>query len=154
MEERPVIVIKPTPADIILEMFGWLALILLWGYVVNNYPDIPDRIPTHFNVSGIADNYGNKPSIFFLPVIGATIFIGISILGRYPHIFNYPVAITKLNAERQYRNSLRMMRYLKFIIVSTFLIIEYQSIQAAKGRSEGLGAWFLPVALILSSFSL
>lgn len=147
MEERPIIIIKPTLTDTILEMFGWLALISLWGYAISNYTVLPDRIPVHFDASGHVDSYGHKFSIFILPIIGAVFFFVILLLGRYPHLFNYPVTITKENAEKQYKNGLRMMRYLKFFITATFLIIEYQTIQTAIGRSEGLGAWFFPLIL-------
>jgi uncharacterized membrane protein len=147
MEERPVIIIKPTFIDIILEMSGWVALIFIWGISISNYTDLPHRIPIHFDAYGQIDGYGHKSSIFVLPIIGALFFILILILSRYPHLFNYPVPITKANAEKQYKIGLRMIRYLKLFIASTFLIIEYQTIQAARGQSEGLGAWFLPVTL-------
>lgn len=147
MEERPRIRIKPTPLDIFLEIIGWLSLILLWGLIISNFSNLPNRVPTHFNSSGQVDGYGNKASIFLLPIIGAVIFIVISVISKFPHIFNYPTTINKENAERQYRNGLRMMRYLKFIISLTFLIIEYQTIQTALGNSDGLGVWFLPLTL-------
>jgi uncharacterized membrane protein len=147
MEERPLIIIKPTLTDIILEMFGWLAMIALWGFAISNYSDLPLRVPVHFDAYGHVNGYGNKTSIYILPIIGALFFVLILVLSRYPHLFNYPVTITKANAEKQYRNGLRMIRYLKFFIASTFLIIEYQTIQAARGQSEGLGAWFFPLIL-------
>jgi hypothetical protein len=41
------------------------------------------------------------------------------------------------------------MRYLKFIVAFTFLIIQYRTIETAAGISNGLGFWFLPVSLAL-----
>jgi len=39
------------------------------------------------------------------------------------------------------------MIYLKFVIVFTFIIIQYKTIQTAFGNSQGLGVWFLPLSM-------
>jgi uncharacterized membrane protein len=147
MEERPRIKIELSGADRILESVGWLALIFLWVLTILNYTKMPESVPIHFNAAGEVNGYGNKASIFILPVTGLVVFIGMTILNRFPHIFNYPVNITLENAEKQYLNATRTVRYLKSIIVITFLIIEYQTIQTVTGKSEGLGVWFFPVTM-------
>jgi len=147
MEKRSRIKIELTSLDKMVESIGWLALIFLWVLTILNYSKMPETVPIHFNAAGEANGYGNKASIFILPVTGLVLFIGMTILNRFPHIFNYPVNITKENAERQYLNATRTIRYLKSIIVFTFLIIEYQTIQTVSGKSDGLGVWFFPVTM-------
>jgi uncharacterized membrane protein len=147
MEERPKIEIKFNTADKLLEIIGWITLALQWIMTILNYSNLPDTIPIHFNASGQADDFGSKWYIFTLPIIGTVIFLGITILNKFPHIFNYPSTITKDNAEKQYKNALRMMIYLKFVIVFTFIIIQYKTIQTAFGNSQGLGVWFLPLSM-------
>ena len=147
MEERPKIEIKFNTADKLLEIIGWITLALQWIMTILNYSNLPDTIPIHFNASGQADDFGSKGYIFTLPIIGTVIFLGITILNKFPHIFNYPTAITKDNAEKQYKNAFRMMIYLKFVIVFTFIIIQYKTIQTAFGNSQGLGVWFLPLSM-------
>jgi hypothetical protein len=46
-----------------------------------------------------------------------------TILNRYPYLFNYPIAINSENALRQYTNSTRMIRYLKLSVVTIFTLI-------------------------------
>ena len=147
MEQRPKIEIKFNTADKLLEIIGWITLALQWILTILNYSNLPDSIPIHFNASGQADDFGAKMYIFTLPIIGTVIFLGITILNKFPHIFNYPTAITKDNAEKQYKNAFRMMIYLKFVIVFTFIIIQYKTIQTAFGNSQGLGVWFLPLSM-------
>ena len=65
----------------------------------------------------------------------------------FPEIFNYPVKITADNAPAQYRNIMRMMRYLKMILAAIFGFILYKKILIAQGVKDGLGNWFLPIAL-------
>jgi hydrogenase-4 membrane subunit HyfE len=40
-----------------------------------------------------------------------------------------------------------MIRYLKLIIVAIFGLIAFKTIQNATGQADGLGVWFLPLAL-------
>ena len=147
--ERPKITLIPTNADKLVELLGWLILLALWTLTITNYSSLPDTIPIHFNATGQADGFGNKVSIIALPVIASVLFIGLTVLNRYPHSFNYPSAITEDNALRLYTLATRMLRYLKLVLVLVFGGIEFMTIQNATGKTAGLGVWFLPLTLVL-----
>jgi uncharacterized membrane protein len=149
MNARPKIEIGLTTSDKILEIVGWISVIFIWALTILKYPSLPESIPTHFNASGQVDDYGGRGTILFLPVLGTILFGGLTILNKYPHIFNYPVPVTEENAERQYRNAIRLIRYIKLILVLTFLAIEFMTIQTAAGKSTGLATWFLPAMLVV-----
>jgi uncharacterized membrane protein len=149
MEPRPRLKIDLTGPDRLIETTGWLALALLWFLVLINYARLPDTIPTHFNAAGKADDFGNKSSILLLPVTGTIFFIIMTILCRFPHKLNYPANITIENARRLYTNATRMLRYLKLIIALMFSWIILKTVQIAGENADGLGGWFLPVALVL-----
>jgi uncharacterized membrane protein len=134
-------------ADLFMEMLGWVSVILIWALVFSKYSSLPDSIPSHFDAAGKVDQYGSKGTIFILPAIGTLLFIGMTILNRYPYIFNYTVRITAGNARRQYTIATRIIRYLKVTIMVTFLIIEYRIFTTAEGKTSGLGGWFLPVSV-------
>ena len=148
-EERPKITPIPTTADKLVDLLGWLILIALWAITIINYSSLPDTIPTHFNAAGEADGFGSKVSLIALPVIATLLFIGLTVLNRYPHIFNYPTSITQDNALRQYTLATRILRYLKLVLVLVFGGIEFMTIQNATGKGAGLGVWFLPLTLVL-----
>ena len=147
--ERPKITPIPTSTDKLVEALGWLILLALWGWTITHYSSLPETIPTHFNAAGEADGFGSKVSLIALPVIATLLFIGLTLLNRYPHIFNYPTAITQDNALKQYTLATRMLRYLKLVLVVVFGGIEFMTIQYATGKAAGLGAWFLPLTLVL-----
>ncbi len=42
----------------------------LFAFVSLKYPDLPARIPLHFDAGGIADRFGGPPEVFILPLIG------------------------------------------------------------------------------------
>lgn len=147
MEKRPRIKLIPTLGDIILEFIGYLSLFFLWYPIAINYNTLPETIPVHYNAAGNADSFGGKETILALPIIATILFIGMTILNRFPHTFNYPVRITEENAFRQYANASRMIRYLKCIIVVIFGVITFKTIPNSAGTSDGLGEWFFPLTL-------
>ena len=153
-EERPKIKLIPTTADKLVDLLGWIILLALWALTITHYSTLPDTIPTHFNGAGEADGFGSKASIIGLPVIATLLFIGLTVLNRYPHSFNYPTAITQGNALRLYTLATRMLRYLKLVLVLVFGGIEFMTIQNATGKAAGLGVWFLPLTLVLIFFPL
>ncbi len=145
MESRPVIKLKLTTTDKIIEWLGWLLLSVMWVMVIWNFSALPGTIPIHWNFKGEVDNYAGKHSIFILPVIGSFIFAGMTILNNYPHIFNYAVKIDESNAAMQYTNVTRMIRVLKTIVVFIFLFIIFKIIQSANEDNKSLEAWSLPL---------
>lgn len=147
MEERPVIKLEWTFVDRLLEITGGVAIMVLWILVIVKYPGLPDTIPTHFNALGQVDGYGGKVTLLILPIIVTVIFIGLTILNRFPHVFNFPVSITQDNALKQYTNATRFIRYLKLVIVLIFGIMAFNMIQNAEGKANGMGIWVLPLML-------
>lgn len=149
MNKRPRIKIEPTEGDILFERMSWFLLIILWVIAIFCFINLPATMPIHFNSAGQPDNYGSRTTIFLLPAVGTILFGGITLLNKFPFLFNYPVKITSDNALRQYTIAIRMMRYLKFILLIIFSYIEVMMYLTATGNSTGLSFWFLPVMLAL-----
>lgn len=147
MEERPKIKLELSLIDKTFEIIGWLLVISVWGLTITNYANLPETIPTHFNGVGQANEFAGKATILTLPLIATFLYVGLTILNKFPHIFNYPTNISQENALEQYTNATRMIRYLKLIIVAIFGLITFKTIQNANGQADGLGFWFSPMTL-------
>lgn len=128
MEERPKLKIELTTADKILELVGWLSIIAVWVLTSMHYNNLPDIIPTHYNALGQADGMGGKATILILPILATILFIGMTVLNKFPNVFNYPTNISNQNALRQYTNATRMIRYLKLVLVVIFGLIVFKTI--------------------------
>jgi len=150
MQERPKIKIPLKSIDIVLELVGWCALMAIWIFTFINYSKLPDIIPMHYNMAGEADGFGRKANIFTLPLVATALFIGMSVLVRYPHIFNYPIRITADNALRQYTNATRMMRYLNLTTTVILGLIVFNTFRDTAGKANGLGVWFIVLVMGLT----
>ncbi len=147
MEKKPRLKLELTTVDKVFEIAGWLLIIAVWMLVITNFANLPHNIPTHYNIAGQPDDFGGKGNILILPLIATILFVGLTIINKFPHVFNYPTPITADNALEQYTNATRLIRYLKLIIVIIFGLITYQTIRYANQQAEGLGIWFLPLAI-------
>jgi uncharacterized membrane protein len=147
MHPRPKIEIKLSHTDQMLEIAGWIALGLLWIITVVLYMQLPDTIPTHFNAAGEADDHGDKMTMMFLPVIATLSMIGMTVLNKYPHHFNFPTAITEENVVAQYTNATRMIRFLKLTTVLVMGLVVGLIYSTSKGASSQATFWFLPLVL-------
>lgn len=146
---RPVLQLPKSSLEIGLETAAALALLTMAFVAIKRWPLLPETIPHHFGVSGKPDAWGGKWILWLLPGISLVLYVGITILSRYPHIYNYPWSITEENAATQYHLARTMLGALKAEIVLLFAYLQWQVIQAAFRESEGLGMAFLPIFLIL-----
>jgi len=146
---RPRINIKLEPIDRIIELIGIVGLLILIGLPIIYFNELPDTMPIHFGLNGQADAWSDKGTVWMLPIIGIVMYLGMFLLNKFPHIFNYPQKITKDNAEKLYRTATRMVRTLNALIACLFAYITYSTIQTALGNQNGLGDLFMPIFMIL-----
>jgi len=137
---QPKINLPKEPIDNILDIVGLLGILVMIGLAGYYYNALPDEIPRHYNFKGEPDAWGNKSSIWTMPMIGILLFVLLFFINKIPHQFNYPMKITMDNAEMEYRRATRMVRYINLGIALLFLYITWKTIQTALGNSEGLGS--------------
>jgi hypothetical protein len=149
MESRPKIKLTLSPTDKKLELFGKILLALMWGSSIYIFLKLPVIIPTHFNASGRVDGHGNKITFLILPVFATLIYWGLTVLNKYPQVFNYLTEITEENAQRQYSIATKMLRFMKLAILIIFSLVILFTYLTIIGVTNGLGIWFLPLTFAL-----
>ena len=148
-ENRPKLTISLSNLDKKIELLSKLFLGILWAITLVAFFNLPDIIPTHFNAKGEVDDYGSKLTLFILPVIATLLYLLLTLINKYPHVFNYPTTITSQNAEQQYTFATKMLRYVKLAIILIFSGITLFTFLTSKGIANGLGWWFLPLCFCL-----
>jgi hypothetical protein len=129
MEFQPKLKLTLSKNDKTIEIVGWADLIALW-------------IITFLLTT--------KLTIFIFPIITSLIFLVLSILVRYPHVYNYPVPIKENNALRQYANATRLIRFLKISIACLSIIIVFGVTSTLKtGNVNFFGIILIPISLLI-----
>jgi uncharacterized membrane protein len=149
MHSNPKIKPAKDTIDRVLEIASLVFLCLLWAFVVYSYNTLPETIPTHFNAVGEPDGYGEKSTLFILPVLATLIYFGMGWINQYPYKFNYTVVINEGNAASQYKLATRLLRVLKLVVLIVFIAIVLFTHLTISGKTAGIGSWFLPVAIAL-----
>lgn len=134
--------------DYILEALAAICILYAIVQIIVVYPQLPDSIPIHFDLQGTVDGWGKKSNILLYPLISLFIYSGMTVLNRYPHLFNYPVPITENNAEKQYQLAKSLVSTLKFTVTGMFLFTQLRSTGVAKEMETGMGASFTIIVLI------
>ena len=149
MKKKPKIELSLNKLDRTLDLLSNVLVIVMWLLTIFVFIKSPTIIPTHFNASGIPDDYGNKISILILPIIATVIYFGISWLTKNAHILNYSLPITEGNAHHQYILATRNLRITKLIVLFIFTVLLLLTYLTAVGFINTLGVWFLPILIVL-----
>lgn len=117
-------------------------------YAAISYGNLPEKIPTHFNLKGEADDWGNKGTIFLMPLMILPSYMVMYFLSKSPDSLNLNVKVTKENAPRVYAAARSLMILLNFEIVVITAYITWGMVQAGKGKNTlGIGVWDLPLMI-------
>jgi uncharacterized membrane protein len=146
-ENRPVLKIPRTFIENILDVGAVLLLVAGIGNLIMEWASIPRTVPVHFNGAGEPDGWGSKNNLWILIVIGTIMWIFLTVIEKFPHVYNY-LFLTEENAERQYKNGRIMLNIIKNEVTLFFVYMSWVMINVAKGDSDGLGLWILPIFVI------
>lgn len=147
--KRPVLKLSLTGWEKVFEVLSVLGVLFVFLLIYQSWGILPDRIPTHFGFTGQPDAWGNKATLFFLPIMTVAMYLLLTIVSRFPHTFNYPGKITEENAATQYLMARHLIAVLKVETIWLFAYIQWVTIEVAQGKAPGLSNLFLPIVLVV-----
>lgn len=124
----------------------WISILIL---LMASYRELPDTIPTHFAADGAADSHGDKATLLIITTIGLAVTLMMSVIPRYPQLYNIPFAIdsTKRAAAINVLNG--MTRKLNLCVSLLFLLLIGGTIRIANGKWDTLPSLGLGIILAL-----
>lgn len=128
--------------DKIMTILAILILLASTIFVLAKWDSLPEQIPIHYNFKGQPDAYGGTGSLVFSMVIDWTMLLTLTILSKFPHLWNTGVERTPVNAaviNRIVRDMLSVME------LSLAALFGYTMIVPVIGID--MGVWFMPLFL-------
>lgn len=119
---------KKTTFSKIANLISLLFVVGILLYIVITWKNIPKMIPGHYNIAGEIDKYSSKNSIWILLAVQTLLFTMMSVLERFPNIWNTGVKINDKNREVVYTTLRNMQAYLKMMIMGYFSYMTFKSI--------------------------
>lgn len=134
------------------DIINFALLTVLWWITVKNYKTLPAVVPTHFDVEGKADRFGNKKWIYLMPIFGIITYLVFLIILNYPDSVNFPVEITAENKDHQISIMMFFIKWLLTLVLIILLnnqdcMIRYSFNENAKTRIP----FWLPLVFIFLS---
>ncbi len=130
---------------------GLLVVIFWFTYAALRGPErLPDRIPTHFDVSGQPNAWGSPAFLWFLPIVATGVYLLLTVLGsiRFRR-YNLPVRVTEANLPFIQDQTILMMAWIKCEILSLFVYLQWSIIQSARNGAFRLSPLLIPVFLVV-----
>ena len=130
--------------DRIAEVLAVLILLAATIFVLINWKDMPELIPSHYDFKGQVDAYGGRGILIFTMVMGWVLVLSMIVISRFPSAWNTGVERTPANAavvNRIIKDMLNVMEAGMAILFSYMMIVPAMGI--------AMGVWFMPVFLII-----
>jgi len=136
--------IKDTIPHTVTNIICLLQLIGIVIYLIIAWNNIPEQIPAHFDASGAVTRYGNKNTLFTMTIIAWISFALMSLIERFPQIWNTGVRVTEENKFRVYRIIKSLLLVTKLMMVTMFVYITIM-----QSLSRNVHAWFMPLFIFM-----
>ena len=141
--EEP-IKIERNALDILETIVSLLSLVGVVVYLILTWKTIPDQIPMHYNAAGEINRWGSKSELIVLPIISWLMFGLITLIERYPSVWNTGVRITDNNRTEVYR----LLKNL-IAVVKIFVLLMFGSITVISSLSLSLPVWYILGFIVL-----
>jgi uncharacterized membrane protein len=150
MREHPI----PLPVTawerlwIALSGMAFLVQILL---VVEAWSGLPERIPSHFGLTGEADRWGSRLTILLLPLISLGLNSICLFIAKRHWLHNVPWRLTAENSAAVYRASRSLLLQLAAVISSFLTWTTWRTILTAHEQATGVGPAYVPSFIAASA---
>lgn len=143
--ERTAIRVPYSKLQLFADLFCGAAIVGVLLFLILSWPDIPERIPMHYNFAGEVNSWGGKSSLWWLTGLMVLLCTMMKVCSFFPNTWNMPCKLTESNRERVL---LATKNLLAMINVTMVLLFAYLIIASAGG--EALNQWvFIPLLVLV-----
>ncbi|GGG61581.1 DUF1648 domain-containing protein [Epilithonimonas arachidiradicis] len=121
----------------VLKIISFLILIFIWIFTIVNFKKLPEIVPIHYNLDGIPDGFGSRGTIWFETGLTTVLFLFLMYVSKKP---DFPLLNIPQNIKDNPILTEFVVSVLLLIIMLIFADINYESIQNALGKTNGLGS--------------
>jgi len=136
-----------------MEVAGLMVLAFLYWITysaLNGVERLPDRIPTHFDISGQPNAWGSPAFLWLLPLIGTGLYLLLTVLANIRfRRYNLPVRVTETNLPFIQDQTAVMVAWIKVEVLSLFTYIQWAIISGARVGEFHLSPVMIPVFLVV-----
>ena len=149
MENSPASGNTNRTTHIVSDVIAYALLGGFWVYTFYQYSTLPETIPTHYNLKGIPDDFGDKSMIFLLPALGTIMFAAFTLILFYYQRKSLPGQSSSTTRTDDIRQILPLFRTFRTLILLTFMYLTMATVLVARGQSQKLNIQILLIFSVL-----
>jgi uncharacterized membrane protein len=131
------------------ELIALAGLVFAVAVVADFYSRLPERIATHFNEAGVANGFGARSTLWVLVGIALLLYATLSAIGMLSRVVRLKRPLAPERETVVLAESMAMVGWTKAEFCWMFGYICLAMVRNGMGLQVGLGAWFLPVTLLV-----
>ena len=124
-------------------------LVFAAAVVADFYSRLPERIATHFNAEGVANGVGAKSILWVLVGVAVLLYVTLTLIEGLSRVVRLQRPLAAEREKVVLAESMAMVGWVKVVICWMFAYICLAMVRNGMGLQAGLGAWFLPVTLVV-----
>ena len=133
----------------IRELIALVGLVFAGAVVADFYSRLPERIATHFNGEGLANGFGARSTLWLLVGIAFLFYAALSTISFLPRVVSLKRPLAPEREKMVLAESMAMVGWIKVELCWMFAYLCLAMVRNGMGLQVGLGAWFLPVTLVV-----
>ena len=133
----------------IRELIALAGLVFAAAVVADFYSRLPERIATHFNGEGMANGFGAKSTLWVLVGIAVLLYLILSVVGSLQGVVSLKEPLAPDREKVVLAESMALVGWVKAEVCWMFAYICLAMVRNGMGLQRGLGAWFVPVTLLV-----
>jgi uncharacterized membrane protein len=131
------------------EIAAVAGLVFAIAVVRDFYSRLPERIATHFNAEGAANGFGARSTLWVLVGIAVLLYLILSVVGSLHGVVSLKRPLAPEREKMVLGESMAMVGWIKVDVCWMFAYLCLAMVRNGMGLQVGLGAWFLPVTLVV-----
>lgn len=136
--------ILETIAMVGLAVSYWIAYSAVYG------PNpLPDRVPTHFGITGQPNAWGSPSGMFMLPAIATAVYLILSVVALFPSTFNFPIRVTPQNRPRLETLARQLLAWINVDMVCLFAWIQWSILEGMRQGYMNPPVMLMPIFLVV-----
>jgi uncharacterized membrane protein len=124
------------------------ALLFTVATAALRYGSLPQRIPTHWGISGAVNGWGDKSSLWSMVAVGCIVYAALS-AARFVPERAISIPVSPEQRAEAIPIALEMIAWMKAELVCLFAFNVQAMISVAEGRATRMFPWALPLSLIV-----
>ena len=127
-----------------MEVAGTVLMATYLFFMLLVWVDVPELIPVHFDISGMADRWGSRMELILVFLVAILLYAGLTWITRHPQHWNVPSAKDEDHEAHVYRTTKSMLIAIKVELLVTFFYISVSQVMV-----RDLHAAYLPSYLTI-----